>query len=57
MEPTIPLVLANRILGLFSYPYQLPPSPCVRAAWARAVILPMSLAISTCSFGNGLIKG
>ena len=36
-------------------PYQLPPSPCVRTAWARAVIIPASVAISTCRFGLALI--
>ena len=56
MEPTIPLGLASGILGPFLYPHQLPPSPCVRIAWARAVILPATVAISTCLLGNGLIK-
>ena len=36
-------------------PHQLPPSPCVRTAWARAVIVPPSIAISTCLFGLTLI--
>ena len=36
-------------------PYQLPPSPCVRTAWARAVIVPASIAISTCLFGLTLV--
>ena len=48
--------LANGILGLFLYPYQLPPSPCVRTAWARAVIISATVAISTCLLGYGLIK-
>ena len=48
--------LASGILGLFLYPYQLPPSPCVRTAWARAVIIPATVAISTCLLGCGLIK-
>ena len=56
MEPTIPLGLASGILGPFLYPHQLPPSPCVRIAWARAVILPATVAISTCLLGNGLVK-
>ena len=56
MEPTIPLGLASGLLGPFLYPHQLPPSPCVRIAWARAVILPAPVAISTCLLGNGLIK-
>ena len=48
--------LVSGILGLFLYPYQLPPSPCVRIAWAMAVIIPVTVAISTCLFGYGLIK-
>ena len=36
-------------------PYQLPPSPCVRTVWARVVIVPASIAISTCPFGLALI--
>ena len=56
MEPTIPLGLASGKLGSFLYPHQLPPSPCVRIAWARAVILPATVAISMCLLGNGLIK-
>ena len=36
-------------------PYQLPPSPCARIVWARAVIVPVSFAISTCRFGLALI--
>ena len=37
-------------------PHQLPPSPCVRTAWARVVIVPPSIAISTCLFGLTLIS-
>ena len=40
----------------FSKPYQLPPSPCVRCTWARAVTLLASGAISTCLFGAGLVR-
>ena len=36
-------------------PHQLPPSPCVRTARARAVIVPASIAISTCPFRLALI--
>ena len=36
-------------------PHQLPPSPCVRTAWARAIIVSVSIAISTCRFGLALI--
>ena len=32
------------------------PSPCVRNAWARAVTLLVSVAISTRLFGAGLVK-
>ena len=35
--------------------HQLPPSPCVRTAWVRDVIVPVSIAISTCRFGLALI--
>ena len=35
--------LASGILGTFLYPYQLPPSPCVRIAWARAIIIPAAV--------------
>ena len=56
MEPIVPLGLASRILGPFLYPHKLPPSPCVRIAWARAVILPAPVATSTCLLGNGLVK-
>ena len=67
---TGPLLLLGRgqavLLGLslicgpivwapFFKPYQLPPSPCVRIAWARAVIVPVSFAISTCRFRLALI--
>ena len=48
--------LASGILGPFLSPYQLPPSPCVQTAWARAVIIPATVAISTCLLGYGLIK-
>ena len=48
--------LADGIFGPFLYPYQLPPSPCVRTAWARAVIISATVAISTCLLGYGLIK-
>ena len=48
--------LAYGIFDLFLYPYQLPPSPCVRTAWARAVIISATVAISTCLLGYGLIK-
>ena len=37
------------------WPYQLPPSPCVRTAWTRAVIVLASFTISTCLFGLSLI--
>ena len=40
----------------FSNPINYPPSPCVRNAWARAVTLLVSIAVSTCLLGVGLIK-
>ena len=43
-------------IGPISLPPSVAPSPCVRIAWARAVILPATIAISTCLLGNGLIK-
>ena len=51
--PTSPL-WPNGWAPIFK-PHQLPPSPCVRIAWARAVIVPVSFAISTCRFGLALI--
>ena len=43
-------------LAYFSIPISCPPIPCVRTAWARAVIIPATVAISTCLLGCGLIK-
>ena len=48
--------LVSGILGPVLYPHQLPPSPCVRTAWARAVINPATVVIPTCLLGCGLIK-
>ena len=48
--------LADGIFGLFLYPYQLPHIPCVRTAWARAVIISDTVAISMSLLGYGLIK-
>ena len=52
--------LASGMLGPVLYPHQLPPppppSPCVRTAWARAVINPATVVISTCLLRYGLIK-
>ena len=50
------LGLASGIVSPFLYPHQLPPSPCVRIAWARAVDLLATVAISACLLGNGLIN-
>ena len=41
---------------LFFKPYQLPPNPCVRYAWARAVSFLVSGAISTCLLRVGLVR-
>ena len=38
-------------MRLFFKPYQLPPSPCVRCAWARAVTFVVSGVISRVSSG------
>ena len=48
--------LASAILGPVLSPHQLPPSPCVQTAWARAVINPATVVIFTCLLGCGLIK-
>ena len=50
--------LASGMFGPVLYPHQLPPppSPCVRTAWARAVIKPATVVISTCLLRYGLIK-
>ena len=47
---------ASGILGPFLYPHQLPPSPCVRIAWARAVILLATIIISMCLLEYEIIK-
>ena len=39
----------------FSDPISCPPSPCVRTAWARAAIILVTIAVSTCLFGLTLI--
>ena len=36
-------------------PHQLPPSPCVQTMWVRAIIIPVSIDISTCRFRLALI--
>ena len=48
--------LVSGLASPFFKPYQLPPSPCVRRAWARAVTFLVSDAISTCLLGAGLVK-
>ena len=50
------LGLASGPASPFFKPYQLPPSPCVRCAWARAVMFLVSDVISTCLLGDGLVK-
>ena len=50
------LGLASGSTSPFFKPHQLPPSPCVRYAWARAVTLLVSDAISTCLFRAGLVR-
>ena len=48
--------LASGPSSSFFKPHQLPPSPCERNAWARAVSLLVSVAISTRLFEAGLVK-
>ena len=50
------LGLASGPASPFFKPYQLPPSPCVRYAWVRAITLLVSDAIFTCLFGAGLVR-
>ena len=50
------LGLASGPSSPFFKPYQLPFSPCVRNAWARAVTLFVSVAISICLFEAGLAR-
>ena len=54
-----PIALLGWRMGYLAYlfiPISFPPSPCVRIAWARAVIISATVAISTCLLGYGLIK-
>ena len=54
-----PLALLDWRMGYLAHffiPISCPPSPCVRTAWARAVIISATVAISTCLLGCGLIK-
>ena len=53
---TSSLGLASGPASLFFKPYQLPPSPCVRYTWAKAVMFLVSGAISTCLLGAGLVR-
>ena len=48
--------LASGTASPFFKPYQLPPSPYVRRAWARTVTFLISDAIFTCLLGAGLVK-
>ena len=52
----VSLGLESGLASPFLQPYQLPPSPCVRSAWARAAILVASATVSTCPPGVGLVK-
>ena len=47
--------LTSGMFGSTLYPHQLPPNPCVRTAWVRAVINPTAAVISTCPLKYGLI--
>ena len=46
--------LASGPASPFFIPYQFPPSPCVRYAWAVTFLV--SGAISTCLLGAGLVR-
>ena len=48
--------LASGMLGPVYIPISCSPSPCVRTAWARAVINSATVVISTCLLRYGLIK-
>ena len=50
------LGLASGPTRLFFKPYQLPPSPCVRCAWARAITFLASDVISTCQLRAGSVR-
>ena len=54
---TFSLGLASGPVRLFFKPYQLPPSPCVRRACARAVSFLESGVTSTCLLRAGLVRG
>ena len=50
------LGLASGPASPFFKPYQLPPSPCVRSVWARAVTFLVSGVIATCLLCAGLVR-
>ena len=50
------LGLASGLVRIFFKPYQLPPSRCVRCAWARAVTFLVSGVISTCQLRAGSVR-
>ena len=55
-EPAYFLSLMSGFARLFFKPNQLPPSPWLRRAWARAVSFLESGATSTWPFRAGLVK-
>ena len=55
-DPTALLGWRVECLAQFYIPISCPPSPCVRTAWARAVINPTTVVVSTCLLRYGLIK-
>ena len=55
-ELTFFLGLVSWPARLFFKPYQLPPNPWLRRAWARAVSFLESGATSTWPFGAGLVR-
>ena len=50
------LGLVSGLERLFFKPNQLPPSPWLRRAWARAISFLESGATSTCPFRAGLVR-
>ena len=55
-EPNFFLGLVSGLARLFFKPYQLPPSPWLRRAWARDVSFLESGATSTWPFKAGLVR-
>ena len=50
------LGLANGPASPFFKPHQLPPNPCARCMWARAITFLVSGVISMCQLGAGSVR-